>query len=130
MWRLIQVLCGLSTSLLCSKSSPSLEHRHQGAARQPAVPESGVAECPHQPAPTGTSALAGGSPSGTHQHWLPARPDGVGYTLFLHVFKDMGGVATACRDRPSSGVLAGAWVVSESAQGRAGNGQASLSLSF
>lgn len=92
--------CGLGTSLFCSKSSPSLEDRHQGAARQPAVPKSRVAECPHHPAPTGTSALAGGSPSGTHQHWLPARPNGDGYTLFLHVFKDPGGVATACRDSP------------------------------
>lgn len=58
--------------------------------------QSGVAECPYQLAPTGTNTPAGGSPSGTYQPWPQARPDGDGYTLFLHVFKDMGGVVTAC----------------------------------
>lgn len=85
-----------------------------------------MAECPYQPAPTGTNTLAGGFPSGTHQPWPPARPDRVGYTLFLHVFKDMVGVGTACRASPcrlhvAAGVLC---------RGEVGNCQGALGLSF
>lgn len=43
--------CGSGTSLFCLKSSPSLEDRHQGAARQPVVPESGG----RVPTPPGTN---------------------------------------------------------------------------